>query len=349
MIECEEDRELGVIVGMLREAERSGPHRNTPESQRLSGNYRFLSLVAILSSLSGRTISEVGPISKRRAVGLGAHSMKLWDPHQGLWNWALFRALHRHLPTPAYKIAARVIIAADTGALAWRALEHRIGVRTRVGIPQGIRLYYFDLGTHGGAGELTHMLTQVLPRLDLSWTAFGFEASSQLIEEARERLAGHPATLVHAAVCFRTTSDGTVRLYTTRGGLGNSLYRLEYNDFEVVPAIQFSKWLRGHEIELERNIVLVRMNIEGAEREVINDLRDAGLLSSVDGWFGMWDDLSKIDPAADAEFRAELAAHGIESVTFNGRDLNHPLRMRIIDAEILTAVRRGVRRIRGEA
>jgi len=67
--------------------------------------------------------------------------------------------------------------------------------------------------------------------------------------------------------------------------------------------------------------VILRMNIEGAEQFVIQDLIDAGLHRSIDGYYGMWDDLSKVDPSAAKTFRRLLRDNGISTITFNDRDL----------------------------
>ena len=74
---------------------------------------------------------------------------------------------------------------------------------------------------------------------------------------------------------------------------------------------------------------------------MIADLVDGGLASCIDGYFGMWDDLSKIDKRRDNEFRAFLAKHHISPFTFNGRDLEFHFRVRCIEYEIETSVRAG--------
>ena len=68
-------------------------------------------------------------------------------------------------------------------------------------------------------------------------------------------------------------------------------------------------------------------------------LIDVGFARHVDGWFGMWDDVGKINPEADREFRARLAANGIRPVTFNGRDMPFRLRRACIRYAVRTAVR----------
>ena len=63
------------------------------------------------------------------------------------------------------------------------------------------------------------------------------------------------------------------------------------------------------------------MNIEGAEFDVLQDLVESGLAAHIDGYYGIWDDVSKISVKRDAEFREFLSRNGIRSMTFNGRDV----------------------------
>jgi hypothetical protein len=278
----------------------------------------------------------------------------LWHPQQRLWNRRLVGRLRELLPwRPVFQAAVGAVAAADTVLLAGRAVGRRLADGDGRGRPARPRLagdtpiYYFDLGTHREAAELTYMLRRVLPRLTTNYRAFGFEASRDLLEEARARLADDPhVSFVHAAVCRVPPASGTIRLYTgPRDGLGNSLYRPQFGGYEDVPALRFSDWVKRQDLDLEHGISLLRMNIEGAEPDVIADLVDSGLAGCIDGFFGMWDDLSKIDPEADADFRSLLARHGIEPFTFNGRDLRVPLRMGAVEYDIRTCVRRGLARI----
>jgi hypothetical protein len=88
------------------------------------------------------------------------------------------------------------------------------------------------------------------------------------------------------------------------------------------------------------------MNIEGAEVDVISDLVESGLAKYIDGYFGMWDDMSKIDQTRDDEFRGFLTKNHIRPFTFNGRDFEAPaFRMKAIRYDVVTAIRIGAKRI----
>ena len=80
------------------------------------------------------------------------------------------------------------------------------------------------------------------------------------------------------------------------------------------------------------------MNIEGAEYDVIKDLVHSGLSERMDGFFGMWDDLSKIDIERDDDFRAFLLRNRIQTFPFNGRDLEHAFRKKCILYHVHTCI-----------
>jgi FkbM family methyltransferase len=265
----------------------------------------------------------------------------LWHPHQGLYNWELLGALRAVLSwTPAYDLASRLIILADTLVLFARAMIRR---RTRLGfrrppgrarLPRETSLLYFDFGTHTHGRELKLMVDSILPSISDSFRAYGFEASTDSFERVQNEFAGKAnVTLVHGALCFAEAAHGKVRLYKDSGsGLGDSIHRTGSSAYEEVPALRFSSWLREHSLDLRDNVCLIRMNIEGAEGDVILDLIDAGMTGYVDGYFGMWDDLSKIDLERDEAFRALLSKLHIAPFTFNGRDLGE-------DVSTLTSLR----------
>ncbi len=109
--------------------------------------------------------------------------------------------------------------------------------------------------------------------------------------------------------------------------------------------MRLSDWLREKNISLEDRICLLRMNIEGAEFDVLQDLVESGLATNVDGYYGMWDDVSKINVKRDVEFREFLSRNGIRSMTFNGRDVRWRFRMKCIEYDMNTSVMVGSRRL----
>jgi FkbM family methyltransferase len=277
----------------------------------------------------------------------------LWHPHERLWNWDLFRAIERLVPfRPAYRAIQVGIIAADTAILFGRSVGRRVsqeglaGIARRVTVPEEVCIYYFDLGTHSKADELLFMVRRLLPRFG-DFKAFAFEADKSLIEQAQRRFAADEVAFINAAVCLVPPESRKIKLFLSpeEDGLGNSIMRPELGSFEEVPAVQFSSWLRSQELDVGKNICLLRMNIEGAEFDVIADLINTGYSHCIDGYFGMWDDLSKIDRARDDDFRAVLSKHEISPMTFNARDFLVGLRLHCIAYDVKTSILRGLRRV----
>lgn len=280
----------------------------------------------------------------------------LWHPHQGLWNWRLVGAVRARFPgSIAAKLTVKAIILLDTVLLAVQALRRRVSkaglasVLETPRVPSHIPLLYFDLGTHKEARELSFMMNEILPRYSDNFTAYGFEACRDFWEQARALFTDRTnVQVVHGALCHHTMpAGGRIRLYKGQGdGLEASIYRQNLAEYDEVDALRFSDWLRDNHLELNNSLCLLRMNIEGAELDVIQDLVEHDLAASIDGYFGMWDDVSKIDARRGEDFRALLATHGIAPFTFNGRDFRSRIRTKCIEYDIGTSIHVGLRRIR---
>jgi len=274
----------------------------------------------------------------------------LWHPYKGFWNKAVLNVATR--PTKALNhLVVASIVASDTAVLFARAVVRRArlagwqAVLAPVRVPADVRVLYLDVGTHRAGAELRWMAERVLPRCVGYFEAYGFEPSGRSFEAASKALAHLPQVhMVRAALVQEVPAGGTVRLHTSRHSLRDSIHRVG-DSYEEVEAHRLSDWLPAHGIDLERTVCLLRMNIEGAEFDVLTDLVEQGLADKVDGYYGMWDDLLKFDPERDRRFRHYLRRHGIRSLTFNGRDMDWAIRRRCIRYDVHTSLLAGLRRI----
>ncbi len=282
----------------------------------------------------------------------------VWHPSQGLWNRRLIGALRRVLRSSwLVRTATTLVIHLDT-ALLWTRVGARRGRRLGPAsvfhlpaLPAGIPVLYLDLGTHTDAQELLFAARAVLPRWCRAFTAVGFEAHPDSCARARAAIgtAAH-VRMVHAAACHDVPDDGHVRLYAAAGategkrGRSDSLHRPGPTSIRV-PAVRLSDWLRAEGAAGGTHIILLRMNIEGAELDVLRDLDDHGLPGHIDGYYGLWDDAGKIDAAADTALRALTARLRIAPVTFNGRDMRWAARRAAIAYDLRTALHAGARRV----
>lgn len=253
-----------------------------------------------------------------------------WHPHQRLWNWRAV-SICRRLFGSGFIGEAMVVglIGVDSAVLMARVLARRtrhlytfLRNRPKSDAPAtGPPVLYIDCGLHRRGEQVLVMQEWFGERYDLQ--IVGFEASEEHFRSAAAALSDIPQVRLHQiALVGPDHGDPTIRLYKAGGeGKGDSLFGARGGQFELVPAHRLSEFLEENGYDFGFQPVLLRMNIEGAERFVIDDLVDAGLVQSIDGFYGMWDDLSKIDTEADRRFRAVLRREGISTLTFNDRDL----------------------------
>ncbi|HEY4427150.1 MAG TPA: hypothetical protein VGN08_03000 [Solirubrobacteraceae bacterium] len=301
----------------------------------------------------------------------------IWHPEQKLWNWSLVRAVRARLGHgPASRVALTGLIGVDSLLLAGRVWARRLRRRAlgTAGPPEGTRppVLYIDCGVHKRGEQIRSMHRWFADRYELH--VLGFEASAVHVRDATAALADLDGVrLLHLALVGPHHAGDEVRLYKSPHGEGegDSLFVNERDEYEVVPARRLSDAIADEGYSLAQMPVILRMNIEGAEHFVIEDLLDAGLHTSVDGYYGMWDDLSQIDRPAASAFRRLLRRNGIATLTFNDRDLVEPadrkasfgpegwivklremsfaLRRRAIRRDIEASLRAGLRRVGREA
>lgn len=250
---------------------------------------------------------------------------------------------------PIYKGIHVVIIQLDSFILFLRALARRISqlgftkIFSKATVPDHISVIYLDLGTHKQGTELSWMVDFVLPQMCSTFEVYGFEASRESFKQICNKFSGRKnVKIINKALCYSLPFDGKRRLYKDMlDGIGDSLYR-QTASYEEVEAMRLSDFLRENNIIKDNRIVLLRMNIEGAEYDVIKDLLESGFAKYIKGYFGMWDDLSKIDFKRDDEFRTFLARNKIHTFPCNRRDMSWALRRKCIAYDMHTHILKGL-------
>jgi len=269
----------------------------------------------------------------------------VWHPHQKLWNWRLVEALSR---VPGGRFVASGILTIDTLLLWVRVVSRRarrIGARTVVVDKRALptEALYIDCGVHREGVQIQSMTNWFSPLLRL-WT-IGFEASPESYPVARSSLTAVPnLDLRQQALVGPAFGSDLVRLYRAGGdGKGDSLFAERGDAYDDVPAVRLSSVMQRFLDDHGPMPIILRMNIEGAELFVVEDLIAAGMTKMIAGYYGMWDDLSKIDVRRDREFRRLLRMHSIATLTFNDRDSEVPLRLSAIRYDIVTSLIAGTR------
>lgn len=267
-----------------------------------------------------RQLTDNPAAAIEKLVYLLTHPWALfWHPHQGVWNGYISLVSLGLLKYPS--------IWCDTAV---RYLSAAMKPNAAVQEDSGQRLVYLDIGLHREATQA---------RLFIDWfgrdwdmLVLGYEAHPQFADNARtlidEDIRGMPrvtAKVMNMALVGPDVSDATIELFLDdKDGKGNSLLSDRGSESIRVPAARLSDQLREHGVDTAKDIVILRMNIEGAELFVLQDLVSAGLVHSIAGYYGMWNDLFKISPRQDRVLRRLLRDHRLHPFPFNERDLTAP-------------------------
>jgi len=239
----------------------------------------------------------------------------------------------------------RLIVLVDSLVLLGDALFRRWALLGARSFGPGSRrprlpVLHIDCGVHEKGLEIRCVHRWLGDRRELRVIAF--EAGSRQFAAAETALGDLPnLDLRHEALVGPDHVGANVTLYRApeSQGYADSTFPVAGSDRETVPAVRLSDVLRSRQSSHVGPVIL-RMNIEGAELAVIEDLIATGLHRRIDGYYGMWDDLSRIDPILDARLREVLRDHRIAPLTFNGRDLGYALRRLAIRIDVASSIRR---------
>ena len=175
------------------------------------------------------------------------------------------------------------------------------------------RVNYFDLGLHTGL-ELNYILTNILTPLEnkklIDFQVYGFEASEKFALRLKEQYHPHPelnTTIVHKAI---SNTEDKIKLYRVNlkiqpNEVGNSIFRTKNNvtdDYVEVEGIIFSKWLKENVPSYKDDINIMKVNIEGAEWHLFNDMVDNNILQYFPLILGAGHDVDKVSELDSAKY-----------------------------------------------
>ena len=266
----------------------------------------------------------------------------IFNPHQKFWIMDIYDRLG------AFRFLYYPLIYFDTFFLWLDCIFSRInslGVARIFGQVEGEKIIFLDVGTHREAQEIEFFQAEFGESNQIKYIAVEADKVHELALSKKYGHLGESITFHYCAVVGPEHKSETVKFY--RAGGGSSLYIERNMEGEiVVPCTHLSKVIRAdckHD-RLGHDIFLLRMNCEGAEWPVLRDLEEAGFLKYISGYFGMWDDLWKIDIKQDAAFQAYLKARNIRNFTFNDRDMSFYLRRKAIKYHLTTRMLAHVRK-----
>tara|TARA_R100001129_G_scaffold90950_1_gene62014 strand:- start:2068 stop:2706 length:639 start_codon:yes stop_codon:yes gene_type:complete len=185
-----------------------------------------------------------------------------------------------------------------------------------------MKINYFDLGLYK-AVELGWMVNKILPSLDVQdYSVYGFEACKEYYKIVSKKFSKNSKVSInHLAIA---NEEKTIRLYHSPNRLGHSIYSTKRHvnpkSFEDVPAMRFSHWLKENNIDLQTSFNIMKVNIEGAEWPLFQDLVDNDIVKHIDIFCGAGNDVKKVkelDSIVEDYFKL-LEDNNIEIHRFSG-------------------------------
>lgn len=248
----------------------------------------------------------------------------VWHPHQGAWNhytMSLFQGTR----------AMRWVYRADNAGRRAAVWRHARAAPPAPPLGKRPQLVFVDIGLHRQAAQSVRMIEWFAGTWPLRILAYEahpeYAAEARAAMDAAARRSGQPIpiTVKDCALVGPEQTASSVKLHLDNEvGKGNSLFAARGERTIDVEARRLSEDLAAEGVDGGREIVVVRMNIEGAELFVLQDLVASGALSRITAFYGMWDDLFKIDAKQDAALRRLCRRHRVRTFTFNDRDLVRP-------------------------
>ena len=163
-----------------------------------------------------------------------------------------------------------------------------------------MKVYYFDLGLYKGV-ELGWMVDRILPSLGVSnFEAYGFEACHSYATKLQKKYSNN--SKVHIVNKAISNTSGKQKLYHAGNLLGHSIFATKRNvtsKYEEVDGIVFSDWLMENIKDYKESLIIMKVNIEGAEWHLFNDLVSNQISHHVDIYCGAGHDVEKISELAD--------------------------------------------------
>lgn len=163
-----------------------------------------------------------------------------------------------------------------------------------------MRFNYFDFGLWKGT-EISWMINDVFPALKINnYRIYGFEACKGYADRLARKYEDNPkVSIINKAVVDK---PGNIRLYHAGNQVGHSVFSTKNNvssRYEEVEGIVFSDWLRKNVKGYQAAFNIIKVNIEGSEWYLFNDLVSSGINNNIDIYCGQGHDVEKVGELSD--------------------------------------------------
>jgi len=163
---------------------------------------------------------------------------------------------------------------------------------------------YFDCGLCYGR-EFKWIIDDIFPSLEITkYHAYGFEPCKSCFDNLKKQYGDNQnVTLINSAIFNKSGKNKLYHSYKRRKytPIGNSLFKTKWNvhkdDYEKVDCIIFSDWVKQNVPNFEESFNIIRMNMEGGEWCLFDDLKNNNMLKNFDIFCGsnIKDEMQKIE------------------------------------------------------
>jgi FkbM family methyltransferase len=148
------------------------------------------------------------------------------------------------------------------------------------------KIRYFDFGLYK-CEELKDM-ENFLDTITNNFECYGFEAATTTYNKYCKKLEKNNTKIYNLAISDKHNS--TINLYYCPNNEGHSIHSSKFNVLKdtkwAVKSIKFSEWLKDNNINLKDSFNIIRVNIEGAEWELFNDIIDSNIRNDINIFCG---------------------------------------------------------------
>ena len=152
--------------------------------------------------------------------------------------------------------------------------------------------YFIDCGAHCGESILT-----AKERFGLDITTISFEPVPGLAKQLQEIHKNDPTINIQNSAVWINDKIKKFHLseeYTDGSSLLNSLNNLKDDHFLNVSCFDLSTWIKN--TFSKNDYIILKLDIEGAEYEVLNKIIDDGNMGLINEFWGEWHDMKITDP-----------------------------------------------------
>lgn len=204
---------------------------------------------------------------------------------------------------------------------------YRLLLKVKPSSKQTGKKYYFDIGLHSSASEL-RLVSKWLSNHEVKLV--GIEANPKHYCAALDGLYCPGTNLINVAIVGPEHVSNKVKMYVDQvgSGLGDTLLEERAIQRKMqhieVNATRLSILFDELGINFHEDIIIIRMNIEGSEVFVLQDLIEAGIISNIDAFMGSWDDAHKISKMLGEQQDKIMNRYSVQPMQFNSRDIKGP-------------------------